>query len=188
MTDDLEYADLLRRALIPVEQNGTGNCVFRALSPHGDKFYFVTYPGWYGWMLSEFDEAGLLMNPAMAQPVSDTESDLARIRVTVTLYRKWTMDSANQLADVIRGWFEETGSKGIFGEGPASSVSSQLHFRGKTAAFEIDGSSSGQETLNTLALAILNWGMLRRQPLRSIDVADTEAEKVFQSGSLVRLR
>ena len=71
----------------------------------------------------------------------------------------------------LRIWFGEVGSKGVFEEGGASSISSQLRYRDKSAEFELDLHDSGMETVNTLILAVLSWGMGGRRPLSSFTFA-----------------
>jgi hypothetical protein len=165
-----------------------GSCRFRMLAPFGGDWqvapnYSLTYPGAYSWLVSEFDvnELSTLMYPGICRAASEDEYDLAHVRVLVRLYRKVTQGIAEQLARALRQWFTEIGSVGVFGEAGVSSISSELRYRGREAGFEIDASGSGQETLNTLYLAILNWCMDRSYPLALIDLAPDRNEKVFAS-------
>jgi hypothetical protein len=66
----------------------------------------------------------------------------------------------------------DVGSKGAFEEGGASSISKQLRYHDKTAAFELNLHGSGMETVNTLILAVLTWGMNGRRPLSSFTFAE----------------
>jgi hypothetical protein len=88
----------------------------------------------------------------------------------------------------VRQWFADIGSKGVFEDVGVLSVSPAVRYLGRDAGFELDARGSGQETLNTLYLAVLNWGMERRVPLRLIDLAPDRNESVFTSDVSVPLR
>ncbi len=53
--------------------------------------------------------------------------------------------------------------------------------------FELDATESGQDTLNTLYLAVLNWGMNKRRPLVLTDLAAGKNEPVYTSDQSVPL-
>ena len=171
-----------------------GSCRFRMLAPFGGDWqvapnYTLTYPGSYAWRVKEFDlnELSTLMYPGICKAASEDEYDLAHVRVLVRIYQKMTRDTAEGLAAALRQWFIEIGSVGVFGEAGVSSISSDLRCQGREAGFELDASNSGQETLNTLYLAILNWCVARSYPLALIDLAPDRDEKVFASKVSVAL-
>jgi hypothetical protein len=166
-------------------------CSFRPLAPFGgdsplSPHYSVTYPGWCDWMGEH--ELGALMYPGIMKDVSEDEYDLAHVRVRVNLRRKYTQAVAEELTGAVRQWFVDIGSQGVFGEAGVNSISPTMTYLGRDASFELDARGSGQETLNTLYLAILNWGMDRRQPLCLTELAACRAEPVFTSDLSVPLR
>jgi hypothetical protein len=174
------------RGILAWESGGYGIVRWRALAPFGDQLYCATYPGWYNVMLRRHDESGVCATPSL-NPVSKEELDLGHIGIMVQLHRKFSKEMAEDLAHAVRNWFEEVGSKGVFGEHGASSLSPVMSYLGKDASFEIDISESGQDTLNTLVLAILNWAMSTRRPLYCIAMAIDEYEPVLKSQLSVSL-
>ena len=94
---------------------------------------------------------------------------------------------AEELAGILRQWFADIGSKGVFGEAGLKSTSPTLHWLDKSAGFELDATGSGQETLNTLYLAVLNWGMNQKRPLVLTDLAADKNEPVFATNQTVPL-
>jgi hypothetical protein len=147
--------------------------------------YGVLYPGACTWMGEH--ELGALMYPAILKEVTEDEYDLAHVRVLVKLRRKFTAALAEELAGVLRQWFKEIGSVGVFGKSGLKAISPALRWLDKCAGFELDARGSGQETLNTLYLAALNWGMNQKRPLVLTDLAANRSEPVFASDQTVPL-
>jgi hypothetical protein len=148
--------------------------------------YNVLYPGsCYAWMGEH--EHGALMYPGIFKNALEDEYDLARVRVLIRLRRKFTAALAEELAGVLRQWFREIGSVGVFGEAGLKSISPALRWLDKCAGFELDATGSGQETLNTLYLAVLNWGMNQKRPLVLTDLAADKGEPMFASDQSVPL-
>jgi hypothetical protein len=166
-------------------------CCFRPLAPFGGDSplapsYTVTYPGSCDWMGE--GELGALMYPGISKAASADEYDLAHVRVRINLRSEYTQGVAEELAGVVRRWLADMGSHGVFGEAGVKSISPTMCYLGRDAGFVLDGRGSGQETLNTLYLAVLNWGMHRRRPLCLIDFSADRNEAVFASDLSVLLR
>jgi hypothetical protein len=165
-------------------------CSFRPLAPFGgdsprSPHYTVTYPGSCDWMGE--GELGALMYPGILKTASADEYDLANVRVRINLRSEYTQGVAEELAGVVRRWLADIGSHGVFGEAGVKSISPTMCYLGRDAGFVLDGRGSGQETLNTLYLAVLNWGMHRRRPLCLIELAADRNEAVFASDLSVPL-
>ena len=148
--------------------------------------YALLYPGSCDWMGEH--ELGVLTYPGIFQDGSQDEHDPAHVRVLIGLRRNLTKTVAEELACIIRQWFEDIGSKGVFGEAGVASLSAEMQFCGRVAGFELDARGSGQETLNTLYLAVLNWGMAQHRPLCMINFAADRSEAVFASDLSVSLK
>jgi hypothetical protein len=160
------------------------SCSFRPLAPfktdgHVTFQYSLLYPGSCDWIGDT--EQTVLLYPGIAKGISSDEHDLSRVQVLVRLRRKFTGTVATALAGVVKRWFEEIGSKGVFGDAGVKSISAALCYSNRDAGFKLDARGSGQETLNTLYLAILNWAMANRKPLCMIDLAPDRNELVFAS-------
>jgi hypothetical protein len=126
-------------------------------------------------------ESWALTYPGTGKNVTEEEDDLSHVRVLIRLRRKFTAAVAEELAGVLRQWFVEIGSVGVFAEPGLKSISPAIRWMDKCAGFELDARGSGQETLNTLYLAVLNWGMNRRRPLVLTDLAADKNEPVYAS-------
>lgn len=173
--------------------DGYGSCRFRAVAAFGGDEdvapnYLLTYPGWYDHMLVEYDEQGLLMYPGIFKEAHRDEFDSRQVRVTIELYRRLNRTIVEELADVVRRWFVGIGSKGVFDDGGITSISAVMQYRGREAGFTLNAQHSGQDTMNTLYLAVLGWGLTSRQPLCTLNLAAKGDEMVFSSDSSVRLR
>lgn len=181
-----DFSRTVFRLLQHTVPGGIGHCGFRSPAAIGGSLsegtvWTLTFPGNYGAFLCEFDEIALAIWPGVGQLVSRDERDPSRLPVLAQLYRKITKPIAEALAEVVRAWYAEIGSKGVFGEQGIRSISPVMRVAGRQACFELDVTGSGQDTLNTLYLALLNWGMSRRQPFSSIDAAADRYEKAFSS-------
>jgi hypothetical protein len=132
-------------------------------------------------------EGAAMAYPGILKNATENEYDLAHVRVLIRLRRKFTAALAEELAGVMRQWFTDIGSKGVFGEVGVKSISPELRWLDKYAGFELDATASGQETLNTLYLAVLNWGINQKRPLVLTDLAADKNESVFASDQTVPL-
>lgn len=192
LNDGFELGDRIRN-ILKYEPQGYGTLSFRPLAAFGGShssgnLYTLTYPGWYDWFVCDFDELGTGAAPGGGRLISkEDEFDLEHVHVMIKLYRKIGKPLAEELADIVRLWFANIGSKGVFGEGGISSISPIMHHRSRDAGFELNAEGSGQETLNTLILAVFNWAMETRRPLCVIDIAANRYEKVFSSDLFVNL-
>jgi hypothetical protein len=127
------------------------------------------------------------MYPGIGKDATANEYDLAHVRVLIRLRRKFTVALAEELAGALRQWFTDIGSKGVFAEAGLKAMSPVMRWLDKCAGFELDATGSGQETLNTLYLAVLNWGMNQKRPLVLTELAADKDEPVFASDQTVPL-
>jgi hypothetical protein len=175
---------------VPVALTRNGSCRFRPLAVFsGDPFdapnYQILFPGSCDWLGEH--ETWPLTYPGIAKNAAEDEYDLSHVRVLIRLRKKFTAALAEELAGVLRQWFKEIGSVGVFGEAGLKSISPALLWLDKSVGFELDAQGSGQETLNTLYLAVLNWGMNQKRPLVLTDLAADRSEPVFASDQSVPL-
>lgn len=190
-SDDLPYWGRLVDWLRKTHYYGIGSTDFRPLAPFGGDQQpppqcTLIYPAWYAALVSE----STILNevsPRNYSSVNEWEHDLAHLRVTISIHKRMNKAAAIEFAEVVRDWYSQIGSKGVFGEGGISLRSPLVHYRGREVGIEIDASSSGQETLNSLVLAALNWGMAKRLPLHTINLAAAPDAKVFASDQSVPL-
>lgn len=183
-TDRQTYVTI--HTLLESARTGYGNLLWRALAPFGSTLHTVLYPGIYNVLLRRFDESGVVATPSL-NPPSREEHDLGQIRVKVQLHRKFSRAAAEDLASAVLAWFTDVGAKGVFGERGMSAISPVVHYLKKDASFTLDMRDSGQETLNSMVLAILNWAMNTRRPLYWIAMAIEEWEPVLKSEQSVPL-
>lgn len=187
---DLPYLTRLHGWLRLTEYYGTGSTAFRPLAPFGGDQdaiprYTLQYPAWYAALVSE---STILAEVGPREvPVNEWEYDLAHLRVTISIHKKMSKTTAIELAEVVREWYSQIGSKGVFGEGGVALRSPLMRYHGRKVGIEIDASNSGQETLNSLVLAALNWGMAKRLPLHTINLAAAPDAKVFASDQSVSI-
>lgn len=189
-SDDLQYSARLSDWIRRTNYYGTGSTAFRPLAPFGGDQeaapdYILQYPAWYAALVSE---STILAEVGPREvPVNEWEYDLAHLRVTISIHKKMTKATAIELGEVVRDWYSQIGSKGVFDEGGVALRSPLMHYRGREVGIEIDASNSGQETLNSLVLAALNWGMAKRLPLHTINLAAAPDAKVFASEQSVSI-
>jgi hypothetical protein len=162
-----QMCDIFRRT----EPAYVGHSRFRPLASFGNRCYLLTYPGSYAELLGKYDESGLHIGPAGGRPITPNEYDLQHMHVMVVCRRKLSPAAPKELADAVRTWFATVGSKGVFGESGISRLGPTLRYVDRLACFELDAHESGEHTLNSLILAILNWGIANCYPLDAIDLA-----------------
>lgn len=181
-----DFSNTVFRCLNHDVPEGIAQCGFRTVAalgggPFAGTAWSLTYPGSYAWFLKKFDECVLNLGPQDGRLVSENERDLTHLRVLVKMYRKITAVVAEEFGQAVRRWFVDIGTRGVFGEAGITSISPTFRYLDRDVALELNAVGSGQETLNTLYLAILNWGMSGHHPLDSIDLAPDQYEKVFAS-------
>ncbi|HEV3301264.1 MAG TPA: hypothetical protein VG055_16555 [Planctomycetaceae bacterium] len=145
-----------------------GNAGFRALAAFGERQYILFYPGWFAEKVDRATGNGVLIAPGVGLSVVPSEYDVGVVRVLISFYRSCRQRVAESLSEVIGRWFSEVGSKGAFGERGLKEMSRHLWYRDPHCMLTVDVTESGQGTLNTLLLAILNWGMSGPHPLESM--------------------
>jgi hypothetical protein len=148
--------------------------------------YTLWFPGWYSDLVGRYDECGPLTYPGVGQLPTESEHDIQRLRVVVRSYLRITEVVASDLAAALRQWYTRIASQGVFGEEGLRGISTEMHYGKYVAGFRLDARGSGQETLNTLYLTTLAWGMSRKHPLEVLaDFSAETAEGVFSSRSTV---
>jgi hypothetical protein len=113
--------------------------------------------------------------------VSQGESQLENLLVTVRFYSRVTRDVMSKFADLVDLWSSSVSNYGMFGEGPVRVLSAEAEFRGLLATFRIDASRSGQNTLNWLTFLVLGFG-IESHPVSAIRYDhedDTNTEPTF---------
>ncbi len=145
-----------------------GNVGFRALAAFGERNYLLFYPGWFAQKVDRATGNAVFIYPGSGWSVVPSEYDVGVVRVLISFYRSCRQRAAESLSEVIGQWFSEVGSKGVFGERGLKDMSRHLRYRKSHCMVTVDVTGSGQETLNTLLLAVLNWGMSGPYPLESI--------------------
>ena len=66
--------------------------------------------------MGEHENWGRLTYPTIGKDAKEDEYDLAHVRVLIRLRRKFTAALAEELAGMLRQWFTDIGSVGVFGE------------------------------------------------------------------------
>jgi hypothetical protein len=134
-----------------------GASVYRTLGPFTTKrFYGIQYPESYQKKLRT--EVGFCVGQGPVRPPSPGEFDLARLEVTVGFRTRVGKGVRNAFVDAVATWERGAARRGAFEDGPVTLVSPGSEFGGVRARFHLDARRSGQDTLNWLALAILDFG------------------------------
>jgi hypothetical protein len=190
------FCDRVREVCDAAGLGPIGCHIYRSLAPFGTslferRFYQLLYTGSYLSCFPSYEENALLVGPGIGQGIDPKEYELNHLRVHIKFFRKADTRLAEDLAASIAVWFRTIGSQGVLGDNGISSVTSPLFFRAKKAGFEVDAAKSGEQTINTLLLAIINWGIERRRPIALIGLADVyerdffDRDKVFDSDTSV---
>jgi hypothetical protein len=167
-----EEHPLLPYAAAGCEMEGRGT--FRTLGPFMPKrFYCIQYPLDYQERLKS--EASFRAGLGARTPPVPGEFDLAELRVAVCFRTRVGKDVRHSFVDFITAWGRAAAEHGAFDDGPARLVSPGVTFLGTRAQFRIDVSRSGQDTLNWLSLAILDFGS-DFQPVTEVTFGYSEAE------------
>ena len=116
---------------------GCGNSRFRSLAAFGGDQdvapnYSFMWPGSCDWMGEH--ENWALTYPGILKAATEDEYDVSHVRVLIQLRRKFTASLAEELAGVLRQWFREIGSVGVFGEAGLKSISPAMRWLDKCRA------------------------------------------------------
>jgi len=128
---------------------------FQSIDPLPDQSYAL-------WITEEYDESlgedgfHVWFPRLYTYPTRDYRLD--DFPITVVFKRKPKGPIQTRFASFLAEWFRGVIKQGILGEGPIRSVSREVHFRGAVAQLRVDATDSGQNTLNWLLLAVLNFG------------------------------
>ena len=132
-----------------------GGPSFASVEPFPRKSYKVWYTAEYAESLGEIDFN--VIYPRMHTfPTSDYQ--ISNLLITVVFKRRPSQKTKHKVAEFLSAWFQSVTDVGLFGDGPIRKVSEDVLFRGERAQFRLDGSRSGQDTLNWLLVSVLNFG------------------------------
>jgi hypothetical protein len=134
-----------------------GRYVFQTLGPFTPKrYYCIQYPLAYQEKLKT--EYSFQVGQGRVRPPAPGEYKLARLEVTVGFRTRMNKAVRQAFVDAISAWGTTAAARGAFEDGPISLASPGVEFNGTRARFFLDARLSGQDTLNWLALAILDFG------------------------------
>jgi hypothetical protein len=121
-----------------------------------DKMYCIQYTKDYQELMKS--EVSFSAGRGRYRPPSPGEYDLDRLEVIVAFRRKPPRAARRAFAAAIADWSRAASERGAFNDGPIALASPSVSFNNVRAWFQIDARRSGQDTLNWLALAILDFG------------------------------
>jgi hypothetical protein len=134
-----------------------GAYVFQTLGPFAPKrYYCIQYPVAYQEKLRTEDS--FMVGQGRIRPPAPGEFDLAHLEATVAFRTRVSKAVREAFVGAISTWARTAAERGAFDDGPVSLASPGIEFSGTRARFLLDASLSGQDTLNWLALAILDFG------------------------------
>jgi hypothetical protein len=134
-----------------------GAYVFQTLGSFAPKRYFyVQYPVAYQEKLKTEDS--FQVGQGRVRPPAPGEFELDHLEVTVGFRTRVSKAIRQEFVDTIAAWGAAAAGQGAFDDGPISFASPGVEFSGTRARFFLDARLSGQDTLNWLALVILDFG------------------------------
>ena len=158
--DEGTVGDELSKALRSCATPGReieGAYVFKTLGPFTPKrYYCIQYPVAYQEKLRS--EASFAVGQGRVRPPAPGEFNLKRLEVTVGFRARVGKAIRRLFVDTIFAWGGAAVERGAFEDGPVYLASPSVEFSGTRARFLIDASLSGQDTINWLSLAILDFG------------------------------
>jgi hypothetical protein len=135
----------------------TGRYIFKTLGPFEPKrFFFVNYREAYQKQLRS--EASFQIGQGRIWPPAPGEFELATLEASVAFRTRTSKGVRRSFVKAISAWAATASERGAFEDGPVSLASQGVEFSGTRARFRIDARCSGQDTLNWLALVILDFG------------------------------
>ncbi len=134
-----------------------GANLFPPIGPFSSgRFYYIQYPESYQRKLKS--ENSFFAGRGLVRPPSPGVYELDRLVVTVGFRSRPSRATRLAFADAITAWAQAAGEHGAFDDGPVALASPGVSFNGVRAWFQLDAGRSGQDTLNWLALTVLDFG------------------------------
>ena len=134
-----------------------GMYVFQTIGPFASKrYYHIQYLESYQKKLRT--EYSFAVGQGTVRPPAPGEFELDRLEVTVGFRTRVGKAVRCSFVDAVSAWAAAVTKRGAFDDGPISLALPGVEFSGTRARFLIDARLSGQDTLNWLALAILDFG------------------------------
>jgi hypothetical protein len=131
--------------------------VFRSLEPFAPKrLFYIHYPEDYQEKLRT--ENRFHVDQGTIRPPAPGEFDLDRLEVTVAFRTRAGKAVRKAFVDAVAAWGRAVAVRGAFDDGPVALVPPGIEFGGSRARFHLDARLSGQDTLNWLTLAFLDFG------------------------------
>ncbi len=103
-------------------------------------------------------EASFSVGHGTMRPPAPGEFELARLEVTVGFRNRVGEAARRAFAEAIFDWGAAAADRGAFDDGPVALSSPGVESCGARSRFLVDASRSGQDTLNWLALILLDFG------------------------------
>lgn len=134
-----------------------GCYVYQTLGPFIPKrYYCIQYPVAYQRKLRSEDS--FQVGQGRIRPPASGEYALDHLEVTVGFRAKVGKAVRRQFVVAVSAWGATAAGRGAFDDGPISLASPGVEFSGTRARFFLDARRSGQNTLNWLALTMLDFG------------------------------
>jgi len=134
-----------------------GASTFPAIAPfYKNNYYSIQYSSEFQRKLRS--EASFSVGRGMYQPPSPGEFDLEQLEITVGFRSRPSKATRIAFVAAVAEWARAASLRGAFDDGPVALASPAVSFNGVRAWFRIDARRSGQDTLNWLALAMLDFG------------------------------
>jgi hypothetical protein len=151
-----------------------GAAVFRTLGGLLPKrFYSIQYPADYQEKLRS--EISFIGGQGRMSPATEGEFDLRNLSIAVIFRGRVGKDVRRAFSDAVAVWGKSAAEHGAFEDGPVTLASLGVTFSGSRARFHIDAGRSGQDTINWLTLAILDFGY-EVHPVTFVKFGYTDAE------------
>jgi len=164
------------------------NLVFRQLSCFdGEIVYQVLVPHRYARSVFKFDESVVCLSPGIGEFPREEEYDLGHLGLYLKFFPRLSSDQLEDLARTLWRWYLEIGQKGVWAEPGISGIGPALLYTDIEAAISLDATRTGQNTLNTLYLAVFDWAIDRRIPLDEIRLAAIRDTAVWSSKTFIPL-
>jgi hypothetical protein len=158
--DESQVGDELTEAFRSCRSPGCGiegAYVFQSLGAFAPKHYYhIQYPVAYQEKLKS--EASFAIGQGTLRPPAPGEFDLVHLEVTVGFRTRASKAVLRSFVDALSACAATAATRGAFEDGPIALASLGVEFSGTRARFFLDARMSGQDTLNWLALTILDFG------------------------------
>src|SRR5205814_861726 len=102
-------------------------------------------------------EASFAVGQGRVRPPAPGEFELDRLEATVAFRTRAGKAVRQAFVEAVAAWALAAAERGAFDDGPVALASPGVEFAGTRARFRLDARRSGQDTLNWLALALLDF-------------------------------